>query len=132
MLAPYAELESAEYLIFRMGMTSLRLWEELARDFDEDIGYGATGTIVVSHHQERAELLRYCRHLEAHLGDEGGFSRLNQDDMARREPELTETFKEGLYLPGEAWVDNRRVMAALAKSLLGAGVKWHSGVEVEN
>ena len=126
MLAPYAELESSEDLVYRMGMESLGLWPALAEELG-DIGLRAPGTLVVAHTQDRVELRRFQLSLEARLGGAGrGFHSLSRESLGELEPALSTRFSEALYLPDEACVDNVKVMAALGRALPAAGVAWYA------
>lgn len=131
MLAPWCEVESAERRLWRMAMRGLALWPDLAAELG-DVGFRDAGTLVVAHAHDRADLARFRLALEGNLDAEGreGFRALDRPALAAAEPALAGRFGEALYLPGEACVDNLRVMAALARRLREGGAVWHAGVEV--
>lgn len=133
MLAPYSELESAEGLIFRMGMQSLDLWRSLARKLERDIGLYAGGSLVVAHRQDRSELERFRRMLESKFdpADPAGFSALDREGLASMEPVLSARFQEALYLPLESRVDNLKAMSALADKLREMEVNWYAPAPVD-
>lgn len=133
MLAPYAELTDADDFIFRLGMKSLPLWAKLAAQLQQDIGYRTTGTLVVSHVQDRAELQHYRKQLHHHVGEPAASSwrELNGEELGRLEPIIIERFKNALYLPEEAKVNNLAVMEALHEDLQEAGVEINADCQVE-
>lgn len=136
MLAPYSELESGESLVFRMGMRSLELWAQLARELG-DIGYRSSGSLVVAHHQDRTEMQRFRQRLagklmEDRLTDNRIDLSLDNANLSDLEPVLAHRFTNALYLPAEACVDNLKVMAQLAAQLDRAAVPWHAQHEVDS
>lgn len=132
MLAPYSELASADDFVFRLGMKSLPLWKQLAAQLGQDIGYQATGTLVVSHDQDQAELQHYRQQLQHYLGEPGpsSYRELDGKTLEELEPVLAGRFNCGLYLPGEAKVNNLAIMTALHEALQTAGVELHEKMEV--
>ncbi len=137
MLAPWAELESAERGIFELGVRSLALWPALIERLGGDVDFHQRGSLVVAHPRDRVELQRFQRRLADGLGsrdrlDSGNQLRsLDRSALATLEPALAEAFDTALWLPGEAWLDSRRVMAALGDFLLGRGVDWRAETAVD-
>lgn len=134
MLSPMAELESAEPLISQLGLKSLSLWQGWLSRLAQPVFFQQAGTLVVAHHQDRPELERLRQQLQRKL--ETGFpSALDQghanpwqltgEDIAALEPALSGRFHEGMFLAGEAQLDNRQLLGALAASLEQAGVCWY-------
>lgn len=124
MLAPWAEVESAEPLIHRVGLHGLALWSELLAELDTDGDFHVRGSLVVAHAGDRADYRRFADVLAARLPGGEHCRRLQGAALAALEPELGGRFPEALYLPGEAWLDPLVVMAALARALREAGVSW--------
>jgi glycine oxidase len=60
-----------------------------------------------------------CQHLDGH-------------ELAAKEPSLGGRFREALHLPGEAHVDNRQLLPALADALDELGVECHWNQRVED
>ena len=122
MVAPWSEAVDASPSIVAMGRRSLELWPEWLKELPVPVFYRDAGTVVVWHSGSVA----------------GGFAaaagfgaeRVLGERLAELEP-LVAGFGEGLYLPGEAQVDNREVLAALAFALEEVGVSchWHTRVE---
>lgn len=132
MLAPYCEVESAELRVFELGMTSIELWQRIAKQLPEDIGFHQRGSIVVSHREDRPDFDVFHRQLKQKLNPTPDQVRsLNRDQLLELEPELAERFNEALYLPEEAWVCPQKCMTVLASVLIELGVQWFAESPVE-
>ncbi len=133
MLAPWAELESAEREVFTLGLRALALWPALAdRLGRETIDYREGGSLLVAHGGDRAEYRRCLSQLTARLPAAAGEPPrpLDRQQLQALEPGLADRFDEALWLPGEAWVDGRRLMDALARALRRPGVAWCEQTQV--
>lgn len=138
MLAPYAEIESAELPIYHLGMQSLQLWPALLKRLNADVGFYQSGSLVVAHGSDRNDLNRFNQQLQFKLDQEqlksvqGTPRFVNQDELSQLEPELIEKFSQATYLPDEAWLCTRCVMRALADNLLEKRIRWHAHTLVES
>lgn len=116
MISPLSEVVSAEPLIYRMGMSSLQLWPQWLKELNDGsaspVHYTAEGSLVVAHPQDAAELQQFKQDLEYKLRSNDHSLWLNRDQLREREPML-DHFSEGLYLPGEAHLDNRHLLDRL-------------------
>ena len=63
MLSPFAELDSAEELVFTLGQRSLALWPEILKDFNRPVFFDTNGTLMISHHQDKSEMTRFLARL---------------------------------------------------------------------
>lgn len=124
MLAPWAELEQSEMSVFRLGLRSLRLWPELLRELGREVDFHQRGSLVVAHAADAGELVHFRRRLAAKLTGADQLRDLDAAALEQLEPALTDVFDRALWLPGEAWLDSRRTMAALAGHLQAAGAAW--------
>ena len=132
MLTPYCEVESAELLVYQMGMNSLTLWQQLADELGEDIGYFQSGSLVVAHSNDRPDYLQFSRQVKTKLQPTNEqFRELNQQQLNLLEPELTARFSQAAYLPEEAWLCAERTMQVLGKKLQAAGVQWFDNLAIE-
>ncbi|MFT6790962.1 MAG: glycine oxidase [Cellvibrionaceae bacterium] len=126
MLAPYCEIESAECLVRELGMRSLGIWEQIAQSLSGDLDFFQLGSLVVAHHNDRADLHNFNRQVQQKLRPtEHQFKQLDQQQLASLEPELSERFSEASYLPEESWLCPKRTMKALADDLLSKGINWY-------
>nr|WP_318528354.1 FAD-dependent oxidoreductase [Nonomuraea gerenzanensis]SBO94547.1 Glycine oxidase ThiO [Nonomuraea gerenzanensis] len=145
MLAPVSEVTYTEGPLLRLGVASLRRWPafaaELAADAgfppaDADPGVGsggglgfadvraldlrADGTLDVAFGADDMEALG---ELAAYMEKLGlPVERLTGRECRRLEPMLAPSVRGGLLAPGDAWVDPRRVTAALLVALERLGV----------
>ncbi|MFZ5654473.1 MAG: glycine oxidase ThiO [Pseudomonadota bacterium] len=124
MLAPWAEVESGELQIHRLGLRGLALWPGLLAELGSDGDFHDRGSLVVAHPGDRADYCRFAEVLAARLPDDRQCRSLDAAALAELEPELGDRFGAALHLPGEAWLDPLVVMAALAERLREAGVAW--------
>lgn len=131
MLAPLAESAITEPAVVRMGVHGLRRWPELIAALPDPVFFQQTGTLVLWHRQDAAEAARFSGQLALtaqrlpHLTLP---QTLNGAAIERLEPALAGRFVQALYLPDEGQLDNRALLAALARQmpLLGVTVHWHS------
>ncbi len=118
MLAPGCEAETAEPIVTRLGRRSLELWRQHLPDVAAD------GSLVVAHPRDRADYERFARLTS-------GYERVDGQRLGELEPALAGRFREGLFFPGEAHVEPRRVLPALRRQLqeTGATIRFDYAVE---
>jgi len=141
MLAPYSELETADELVFHLGIASLSLWPKLIDSLPKKVFFQKAGTLIIAHGRDRSDLIRFQRNVrsrsEASVGampciarDEIPF--LGQEAIKLLEPDLAARFPTGIFLPEEAQLDNRQLLDALAIGLKTCGADWHTNTDVLN
>jgi len=81
------------------------------------------GSLVVAQPRDLPDLTRFAERTER-------FEWLDADGIAALEPDLSGRFRRALFFPGEAHLDPRRALAALAKHLHDRGVAIRFGVEL--
>ncbi|MEQ4716367.1 glycine oxidase ThiO [Nonomuraea sp. B19D2] len=128
MLAPVSEVAYTEVPLLRLGVASLRRWPAFATELAADAGLAGTealdlrsdGTLDVAFGTDDLaaldELATYMEKLELPV------ERLSGRECRRLEPMLAPSVRGGLLAPGDAWVDPRRVTAALLAALDRRGV----------
>lgn len=116
LLTPLGESLHCEPNIVTMGFESLRLWPELLASLDEHTIFQQTGAIMVSHEQDKGDYQRFVRHLHNNYADHA-MQNLSRQELMALEPELGRSFNQGLYLPQEGQIGNRRLLIALRKQL---------------
>jgi glycine oxidase len=127
MLTPYCEVESAELLVYELGMRSLGLWRQLADDLEGDLGYFQQGSLVVSHSADRPDYQQFNQQVHHKLSpSQDQFKQLNQQQLAMLEPELSAQFSEAVYLPEEAWLCPQKTLQLLADRLIEQGIQWYA------
>ncbi|QBR72534.1 glycine oxidase ThiO [Beijerinckiaceae bacterium] len=106
MLAPWCESETAEPLIFDLGLESLKFWTTTVPVAMQ------RGTLVVTTARDRVELTQFARRTS-------GFEPIAAEKIAALEPDLEGRFEEALFFPQEAHLDPRAAMSVLAAALAG-------------
>ncbi|MFG1701790.1 FAD-dependent oxidoreductase [Nonomuraea sp. M3C6] len=142
MLAPVSEVTYTEAPLLRLGVASLRRWPSFAAELAADAGFGADDVLGEGFgigEAARAGLdLRAEGTLDVAFGADDlaaldelaafmdklalPVERLTGRECRRLEPMLAPSVRGGLLAPGDAWVDPRRVTAALLAALDRLGV----------
>lgn len=125
LLTPLGESLHSEPNIVAMGFESLLLWPNILASLDEQTFFQQTGAIMVSHEQDKGDYLRFVRHLTNHYPEQP-LRVLNRTQLNELEPELGRSFNQGLYLPQEGQIGNRRLLVALRKQLEQEKIHWLS------
>jgi glycine oxidase len=118
MLAPWCEAATTDAVVARRGSSAIEWWAE------HFAGTQRAGSLVLASPRDGAELARFARRTEQ-------FDWLDGEDIARLEPDLAGRFRRGLFFPGEAHVDPRRALPALALHLARLSVPIRFGVAFE-
>ncbi|MBI1868573.1 MAG: FAD-dependent oxidoreductase [Methylocystis sp.] len=117
MIAPWCELQSAEPLVAELGEEALSFWTE------EVPAATVAGSVVVAPARDQAELLDFSRRTRH-------FEELDQDGLAKLEPDLAGRFTRALYFKKEAHLEPRAAMAMVFARLCEMpNVAIHLGVE---
>lgn len=124
MLAPLGE---ASARAFRdLAVASWRLYPKVVEDLRErtgiDVEYVTRGTIY--------PFLRAPDEEEARgwaLGDEFGAEVLDAKEVHAREPALSPRIRGAVFVRGDRWVNNQRLVVAYAQAAAAAGVEVHAG-----
>ncbi len=110
MLAPYAELETAESVIFELGHRSIALWPALLKQIGLFDGYQQKGTVVTAHPQDWGELEHFIGMLKRKIGEAETIRSLDNEAIKALEPDLF-AHRRGFFIPDEGVVDAQRFMA---------------------
>jgi glycine oxidase len=130
MVTPQAEAAEAEPELVAMGRRSLSLWPEWLRGLSTHVHYSASGTLLLWQRADGGEAKRFHALLRTR-DPQSNYTHLDGQQLATQEPSLDGRFREALYLPGEAHIDNRQLLPALADALdeLGVESRWNRPVE---
>lgn len=130
MLAVFAELESAESVIFEHGKRSIVLWPELLKQINILDAYQKEGSIITAHPQDYNELEHFIETLRSKVSEASEIQRLDKEGIAALEPDL-EQHSKAFYIPHEGQVDAQRFMKASSAYLLShPKVTWHQETKV--
>ncbi len=110
MLAPFAELETAESVIFDLGKRSMELWKPLLKETGVYDGLQTKGTIITAHPQDMPELEHFITSLKNKVDEAEDIELLNATELSQLEPELGH-HTQSFYLKDEGQVDSQRFIA---------------------
>jgi glycine oxidase len=132
MLAPVGELSFGEPELLEMMLASGALWPEFVAEVEaasgEGTGYERGGALHLALDRDEAGELRRRHDLQLELGLEAEW--LTPRRCRELEPGLATTFVGGVLAAGDASVDPRRLVLALAAALREAGGELRTGTEV--
>jgi len=110
MLAPFAELETAESVIMELGRRSMTLWPSLVRQIGLYDGHQHRGTLITAHPQDRSELEHFIATLRRKVPEAAQIETIASERFAQLEGDLAH-HTQGFYIPDEGVIDAQRFMA---------------------
>ncbi|AZR83036.1 FAD-dependent oxidoreductase [Thiomicrospira sp. S5] len=133
MLAPFAELETAESDIFDLGQRSIQIWPGLLEQLSIPDALQQAGSVITAHPADMAELERFMAQLRAKAKSPDSaesIQALDPNALQRLEPDLSH-HSRGFFLPSEGQVNAQRFMDR-SRSYLREHpeVIWHTHAEV--
>ncbi|MCO1335504.1 glycine oxidase ThiO [Microbulbifer sp. OS29] len=135
MISPLSELVNSEKQVYTQGLQSLNLWSDWSRLLEQQSGsaveFRRAGSVLVAHGKDRSELVQFLRELQGKLGESAReqVQPLDAKSLAKLEPAL-HSFEQGLYLRGEADINNHRLLPVLLHVLRENGVKLRERTKV--
>ncbi len=131
MLAVFAELESAESVIFEHGKRSIALWPALLEQLDILDAYQQEGSIITAHPQDYSELDHFIETLKSKVEEASEIALLDKAGITALEPDL-EQHSKAFFIPHEGQVDAQRFMKVSSDYLLAhPNVTWHQEIKVD-
>ena len=129
MLAPVTEVVYGEEDRLAFNIAAARRWPQFVADLGEatgrDVGYRATGTLLVGAQPDDATALADLHAFHTELGLEVVW--LRGREARAREPMLNPRVRVGLLAAEDHRVEPRAVLAALLDACDAAGVEFHRG-----
>ncbi len=130
MLAVFAELESAESVIFDHGNRSIELWPGLLEQIGIADAYQQEGSIITAHPQDYKELDHFIDTLKSKVEEASTIELLDRNALKELEPDLDQHAK-AFFIPHEGQVDAQRFMKGSSDYLLAhSDVTWHQESKV--
>ncbi|UPT78000.1 FAD-dependent oxidoreductase [Sulfurovum sp. XGS-02] len=130
MLAVFAELESAESVIFDHGNRSIALWPGLLEQVGIADAYQQEGSIITAHPQDYNELDHFIDTLQSKVEAASEIKLLDRQTLTELEPDLDQHAK-AFFIPHEGQVDAQRFMKASSDYLLAhSDVTWQEETKV--
>jgi len=130
MLAPFAELETAESIIFEHGKRSIQLWPDLLKEIGLFDGYKLDGTIITAHPQDMSELNHFIDTLKFKVKEADEIEMLDSKGLGQLESDL-EQHKRAYYLKDEGYVDSQRFILFSTNYLDMHQVTWRENTQVK-
>ena len=131
MLAAFAELETAESVIFEHGKRSIELWLPLLKSIGIEDAYQLKGSIITAHPQDYSELDQFIATLKSKVEEAQDIQLLDRAGIVALEPDL-EQHNKAFYIPHEGQVDAQRFMQRSTQYLLAhKSVTWHDNTKVD-
>ena len=127
LLAPIDE--STETNFARLALASWRLYPDVVRDLQErtgiDVEYVTRGTIYpTSAAQKRRDVGQWADIQEF------GVEMLEGEGLHRLEPALSPKIRHAIFVKGDHWLNNQRLVLAYAQAAAAAGVELETGRNV--
>lgn len=124
MISPVSEAIDTEPLMYDLGMASLAQWpvwlDELALRVPP-IPYAQNGSLIVAHHRDHSLLQQYGQDMSRELPAAAHGQWVDKKQMSVLEPDIAEHFQQGLFLPQEAHIANRELLAILLQEIVELG-----------
>jgi glycine oxidase len=144
MLSPWAELENSGDAVFKRGLESIGLWQQITTKLSQNLGlnpaqlFSQNGSLLLAHASDAGSAMRVWSRLQhqAALHDadhakspENNPAQLDSTALRQLEPALAPGLR-GWYLPQEAQLTPHAVLQALLAD--ARGVQWHWGQHVDS
>ncbi|MBA6231140.1 MULTISPECIES: glycine oxidase ThiO [unclassified Colwellia] len=123
LLTPLGEAMHSEPNIVEMGFESLKLWPEILAELDAYTYFQQAGALMVSHEQDQGDYLRFVRYIKNNY-PQHPLLQLNRQQIIELEPELGRSFNQGVFLPEEGQIGNRKLLIALQQQLDKSQLTW--------
>lgn len=123
LLTPLGEAMHAQANIVEMGFASLKLWPKLLAQLDGYTYFQQAGALMVSHEQDQGDYQRFVRYIKNHY-PQHQLQHLNRQQILELEPELGRSFNQGVFLPEEGQIGNRKLLIALQQQLEKSNLTW--------
>ena len=110
-------------------MESMRLWQDIADQLDEDIGYRREGSLYLC--ENEAEMANHDRFM-AFAPDCGTSTRrINRKQIEQLIPDCPPRWQSGLHTPDDGRAEPGLAVPAMARTLAGRGVRIIENCAVE-
>ena len=127
LLAPIDD--STETNFARLALASWRLYPDVVRELQErtgiDVEYVTRGTIYPTSAAQKRRDVGAWADIE-----EFGVKVLEDEDVHRLEPALSPQIRHAIFVKGDHWLNNQRLVLAYAQAAAAAGVELKTGCNV--
>jgi glycine oxidase len=130
MLAVFAELESADSVIFDHGNRSIALWPDILKQIGIPHAYQQKGSIITAHPQDYSELEHFIATLKSKVDEASQIELLDKATLTKLEPDM-EQHTKAFFIPQEGQVDAQQFMKSSSDYLLDhKDVTWYQETKV--
>ena len=102
-------------------MESMRLWQEIADELDEDIGYRREGSLYLC--ENDADMANHDRFMSFAPAYGLDTARLNRKQLEALMPDCPARWQSALYTPDDGRAEPSLAVQAMARTLIGRGVR---------
>jgi glycine/D-amino acid oxidase-like deaminating enzyme len=102
-------------------MESIRLWQEIADELDDDIGYRREGSLYLC--ENDAEMANHDRFMSFAPAYGLDTARLNRKQLEALMPDCPGRWQSALYTPDDGRAEPSLAVPAMARTLAGRGVR---------
>ncbi|ODS23256.1 glycine oxidase ThiO [Candidatus Endobugula sertula] len=138
MISPISEAIDTELLMYDLGMVALQQWPKWLQQLlqampDQPVYYSHQGSVIVAHQRDQSLLHQYRQDIQRQLLECAQGHWLDGTTIAEMEPDLEAYFRQGLYFPDEAHIDNRHLLQVLLTRIqqLGGECIEHTPVDTD-
>ncbi|MBX2859477.1 MAG: glycine oxidase ThiO [Cellvibrionaceae bacterium] len=131
MLTPISEADLAEELIVKIGQRSLLKWPAIVEALQRDIDFVQNGSLILAHRADRADMANFCAHLSRYSHLNSATQQLSKPELQQREPDLSSSFNNAVFIPGESCVSTPKLLAALADDLRAKRANLYEGKVID-
>lgn len=134
LITPHAEIAQLSPAITAWGKQTLALWPNIIKSLNAEIYYKADGLFILAHPQDYPEAQRIERLCNKLLKNDPNIPAqwLNQQELAKLEPELATKFSKAFYFSQEAHIQPHSILKALQQRLLEANVSWYQSIPIHS
>ncbi len=104
-------------------MESMGLWESIAQELDEDIGFRREGCIYLC--ENESEMARHYEFLKLAAAHGLNTQAITRPQLLKLIPQCPERWKQAVYTPGDARAEPSLAVPAMARKLARDGVAVH-------
>lgn len=131
MIAPQGEMVESN-AFFELCQASRDLYPHFVSEIEElsgkTVGYHREGTLLVAIDEKERQELEHVYQAQSRLGLP--IERFGAELIRNRIAGLSPEIRFGLFIPGDHWLDNERLIRALLKACQGLGVRFLAGSPV--
>lgn len=129
MLAPFCESVMGGKIIYDLGQSSLKLWQQYLASFNKDHLCNNKGTLLFASQNFVTEVEHYLKKATFSSQVKSKYYKcFSKNEISELEPELID-FKHGYYIPTEGSINARETLKCMGDFLLPS-VNWLTNIQI--